>query len=350
MGRLAVVTFNLGGPDSPMAVQPFLFNLFHDPAIIGLPQPFRWLLAGLISRRRAPIAREIYAHLGGKSPLLELTQAQADALGLELSRGDDIVEVFVCMRYWHPMSDSVAAAVKAFEPDEVVLLPLYPQFSTTTVGSSLTDWRRAAAKIGLSAPTRAICCYPTGKGWISAQADLVGQAVADSPDQTRILFSAHGLPCKVVDGGDPYQWQVEQTAAAVVSAMGGHDDWAVCYQSRVGPLEWIGPSTEDELARAAKDGMGVIVVPIAFVSEHSETLVELDIEYRELADDLGLTVYVRVPAIGIHPAFIRGLAEAVRQARADRGSNPFGGREGARLCPAIFGKCPCSRFAAGVAQ
>ena len=350
MGRLAVVTFNLGGPDSPEAVQPFLFNLFHDPAIIGLAQPFRWLLAKLISRRRAPIAKAIYAHLGGKSPLLELTQAQADTLSRELARGDETVEVFVCMRYWHPMSDSVAAAVKAFGPDEIVLLPLYPQFSTTTVGSSITDWGRAAAKIGLSVPTRAICCYPIDGGWIAAQADLVGQAVADSPDGTRILFSAHGLPCKVVDGGDPYQWQVEQPAPAVVSAMGGHNDWAICYQSRVGPLKWIGPSTEDELARAAKDGTGVIVVPIAFVSEHSETLVELDIEYRELADALGLTVYVRVPAIGIHPAFISGLAKAVRQVRADQGSDPFGGAGGARLCPAIFSKCPCSRFAAGAAQ
>ena len=350
MGRLAVVTFNLGGPDSPEAVQPFLFNLFHDPAIIGLAQPFRWLLARLISRRRAPIAKAIYAHFGGKSPLLKLTQAQADTLARELARGDDTVEVFVCMRYWHPMSDSVAAMVKAFGPDQIVLLPLYPQFSTTTVGSSLTDWHRAAAKIGLSVPTRAICCYPIDRGWIAAQADLVGQAVADSPDETRVLFSAHGLPCKVVDGGDPYQWQVEQTAAAVVSAMGGHDDWAVCYQSRVGPLKWIGPSTEDELARAAKDGTGVIVVPIAFVSEHSETLVELDVEYRELADALGLTVYIRVPAIGIHPAFIEGLAEAVRQVRADQGPGPFGGAGGSRLCPAIFSKCPCSRSAAGASQ
>ena len=346
MARLAVVVFNLGGPDSPEAVQPFLFNLFHDPAIIGIPQPLRWLLARLISRRRAPTAQEIYGHLGGKSPLLEFTQAQSDALAEELSGGDDMVKVFVCMRYWHPMADAVAAAVQSYAPDEIVLLPLYPQFSTTTVGSSLKDWRRAAAKAGLSASTRAACCYPVDRGWIAAQADLVGQAVADVPDGARVLFSAHGLPRKVVDGGDPYQWQVERTAAAVVSAMGGHDDWMVCYQSRVGPLEWIGPSTEDELARAARDGTGVIIVPIAFVSEHSETLVELDIEYRELADDLGLSAYVRVPAVGTHPAFIGGLAETVSRVREGGGPNPFGGADGARLCPASFGKCPCSRSAA----
>ena len=341
MGRLAVVTFNLGGPDSLEAVQPFLFNLFHDPAIIGLPQPFRWLVAKLISRRRAPIAREIYSHLGGKSPLLEFTHAQATALAEELSGVDDSVEIFVCMRYWHPMADSVVTAVKAFDPDEIVLLPLYPQFSTTTVGSSLTDWHRAASKVNLSVTTHAICCYPVEKGWVAAQADLVTKAIANSPDRTRILFSAHGLPCKIVEGGDPYQWQVEQTAAAVVSAIGGHDDWVVCYQSRVGPLEWIGPSTEDELVRAAKDRSGVIIVPIAFVSEHSETLVELDIEYREMADELGLTTYIRVPAIGTHPEFIKGLADRIRQVRADRGPGPFGGAEGTRLCPASFNKCPC---------
>ena len=341
MGRLAVVTFNLGGPDSLEAVQPFLFNLFRDPAIIGLPQPFRWLVANLISRRRAPIAKEIYSHLGGKSPLLEFTEAQAKALAEELSGVDDTVEIFVCMRYWHPMADSVATAVKAFDPDEIVLLPLYPQFSTTTVGSSLMDWHRAAGKVNLSVRTHAICCYPVDKGWIAAQADLVTKAIANSPDRTRILFSAHGLPCKVIEGGDPYQWQVEQTAAAVVSAIGGYDDWAVCYQSRVGPLEWIGPSTEDELVRAAKDKSGLIIVPIAFVSEHSETLVELDIEYREMADELGLTTYIRVPAIGTHPAFIQGLADRIRHVRADRGPDPYGGAEGTRLCPASFNKCPC---------
>ena len=253
------------------------------------------------------------------------------------------------MRYWHPMSDAIVEDVKAFDPDEIVLLPLYPQFSTTTVGSSLRDWRRAATTTGLSAPTYSVCCYPTSNGWITAQADLIGQALTNEPGKVRILFSAHGLPRKVVNGGDPYQWQVEQTAAAVVSAMGGHDNWAVCYQSRVGPLEWIGPSTEDELTRAAKEGLGVIIVPIAFVSEHSETLVELDIEYQELAADLGLSTYVRVPAVGTHPAFIGGLAEIVRKVRGDASPVPFGGADGASLCPSRFGKCPCSRLAAELA-
>lgn len=346
MARLAVVLFNLGGPDSPDAVRPFLFNLFNDRAIIGLPGLLRWPLAQLISRRRAPVAQEIYAHLGGKSPLLELTQAQAAALAGELV-GEDTVEVFVCMRYWHPMSDAVAAAVKDFGPEEIVLLPLYPQFSTTTVASSLEDWRRAAARVGLSAPSRAVCCYPTESGWIAAQAALLRDALAEVEGPARVLFSAHGLPKKVVDAGDPYQWQVEQTAAAVVAALGGHDDWTVCYQSRVGPLEWIGPATEDELARAGADGVGVVVVPIAFVSEHLETLVELDIEYREEAAKLGVPGYVRVPAVGTHPDFIGGLAELVRAVRrAPETAGPYGGASGTRLCPAGGSGCPCREAAA----
>ena len=351
MRKLAVVLFNLGGPDAPDAVRPFLFNLFNDGAIIGAPQPLRWLLAQMISRRRAPVAREIYAHLGGKSPLLELTEAQAAALQSVLGADTDYdVRVFVCMRYWHPMSDDVAAAVKSFAPDEVVLLPLYPQFSTTTSGSSLADWRRAAARAGLDAPTHSVCCYPLEQGWIEAQADLVGQAIERAGPNTRVLFSAHGLPKKIVAGGDPYQWQVEQTAAAVVDRLGGLSDWTVCYQSRVGPLEWIGPATEDELGRAASDGVGVIIVPIAFVSEHSETLVELDIEYREEAEKLGVESYERVPAVGTHPAFIKGLAGRVRAVQDNPTHQPFGGSEGLRLCPATLGQCPCAAGATEAAE
>jgi len=344
MSRIAVVLFNLGGPDSPATVRPFLFNLFNDPAIISAPGPLRWLLAQFISRRRAPVAKEIYAHLGGKSPLLALTQHQADALQSALSHLGD-VQVFVCMRYWHPFSDAVAQAVKEFDPDEIVLLPLYPQYSTTTVKSSLADWQKAAARAGLSAPQQAVCCYPTATRWIAAQAALIRTALAGAEKSTRVLFSAHGLPKKIIAGGDPYVWQVEQTAAAVVAALGGLDDWVVCYQSRVGPLEWIGPATEDELARAGADGVAVCVVPIAFVSEHSETLVELDIEYRAVAAGLGVPVYTRVPAVGVHPDFIAGLAELVVSVLTDDAPNPYGGAGGGRLCPPELSACPCQQVA-----
>lgn len=254
MPKTAVVLFNLGGPDGPAAVRPFLFNLFNDRAIIGLPQPLRRLVAGLISGRRAPVAQEIYAHLGGGSPLLANTQAQAGALAAALA---DLapVQVFPCMRYWHPMSAAVAASVKAFAPDRIVLLPLYPQFSSTTTASSFGDWQRAARAAGLDAPTSLVCCYPSVPGFIEAAAALVAQSIAaarrDHPDTPyRVLFSAHGLPKKIVARGDPYPQQVEETAAAVARQLGlAEDGWLVCYQSRVGPLEWIGPATDAEIDR-----------------------------------------------------------------------------------------------------
>lgn len=347
MSKTAVVLFNLGGPDGPEAVEPFLFNLFNDPAIIGLPGPFRWLLAKLAAKRRAPVAREIYGHLGGGSPLPALTREQAAALEAQLnapgltSSGRDEYRVFVAMRYWRPFARETAAEVHAFGPDHVVLLPLYPQYSTTTSGSSIADWRRAAEQRGLAAETRVICCYPLAGGWIAAQADLLTRKLAEAGDaRPRVLFSAHGLPKKVVDRGDPYQWQVEQTAEKLAGAAGlGREDWRVCYQSRVGPLEWISPSLDEELERAAADGTGVAVVPIAFVSEHSETLVELDIEYAGRARELKLPAYSRVPAVGSHPDFISALADQVLSpAPGGDAPAPAGGN---RLCPAGLRQCPC---------
>jgi protoporphyrin/coproporphyrin ferrochelatase len=218
--KTAIVLFNLGGPDGPEAVQPFLFNLFNDPAIIGLPNPFRRLLAGLISRKRAPTAQKIYEEIGGKSPIMENTVAQANALEASLS-GHGEVKVFIAMRYWHPMADAVAKEVKDFAPDHIILLPLYPQFSTTTTGSSFKDWRRAAAAINLNAPTTEICCYPAQADFISAQAALI-RTYYDEAKQfgaPRILFSAHGLPEKIIKRGDPYQMQVEMTTQAVLKTL-----------------------------------------------------------------------------------------------------------------------------------
>ncbi len=313
--KLSIVLFNLGGPDSPEAVKPFLFNLFNDPAIIGLPGPLRWLVAKLISTRRAPVAREIYDHIGGASPLLDWTEQQAKALKDSLPEFDE-VQVEIAMRYWHPRASETVERVKAFGPDRVVLLPLYPQFSTTTTGSSLKEWAEQAERAGLTAPTMTVCCYPDNEGFVEASRDLIEQALADAEGiGLRLLFSAHGLPKKVIDGGDPYQRQVERSVAAVVKALDRPGlDYLTCYQSRVGPLEWIGPSTEEALAQAAQEGKSVMVIPIAFVSEHSETLVELDIEYAELAKELGILEYHRVPTVRVHPAFIDGLAGLVRLA------------------------------------
>ena len=341
MRKTAIVLFNLGGPDRPEAVRPFLFNLFNDPAIITAPGPLRWLLAQTISRRRAPIARKIYQELGGGSPLLANTMAQAEALeaALNAGGGESEFKVFIAMRYWHPMSDEAVRTVMAFGPNQMVLLPLYPQFSTTTTGSAVGDWTRAAAKAGLTAPTRSLCCYPTQPGFIAEVAGLLRAALAEAGDGPRVLFSAHGLPRKFIDGGDPYQWQIEQTAAAVVVALGAADlDWRVCYQSRVGPLEWIVPSTEAEIARAGAEGRSLIVVPIAFVSEHSETLVELDIEYRRLGEAKGVPSYTRVATVDTGAAFIEGLAGLVRAALT--GERACCSQDGGRLCPGQWRGCP----------
>lgn len=341
MSRVAIVLFNLGGPDEPAAVRPFLFNLFNDPAIINVPRPIRWLIAQAISRRRAPVARAIYAHLGGASPLLPNTMAQAEALSALLAERlpERDIRVFVSMRYWHPMSDTVARDVATWRPDEVLLLPLYPQFSTTTSASSVKDWQRAATASGLDIPGRTICCWPLHGGFVEAVAALTRDALDEAGDQARLLFSAHGLPKKIVDKGDPYQWQVERTCEAVAAKLGSADnDWVVCYQSRVGPLEWIGPSTDAEIVRAGADGVPVVVVPIAFVSEHAETLVELDIEYRRLAAAHGVPGYHRVPTVGSDARFIAGLADVVAGALARPAT--IAPDDGGRLCPAALVGCP----------
>ena len=328
--KLAVVLFSMGGPDRLEAVQPFLFNLFNDPAIFRLPRFPRWLLAWLVSRRRTKAATEIYRHLGGRSPLLENSLAQAQALETALG-GPERVRCFVAMRYWQPFADQVAGAVKAFDPDRIVLLPLYPQWSTTTSASSVADWQRAADKVGLAKPTRTLCCYPTDPGFIAALARMIGPLyrAAANHGPARLLFSAHGLPSSIVAAGDPYQWQCERTAEALVRALGIPSlDWVGCYQSRVGPLKWIGPETSAEIVRAGREGVAVVVVPIAFVSEHSETLVELDVEYRALAERSGVSAYLRVPTVSVAPEFIAGLARLVR---ADDAAAP--------MCPGRWSGC-----------
>src|SRR5690348_5577767 len=275
MSRTGIVLMNLGGPDSDGAVEPYLVNLFSDPAIIRLPNPLRWLIARLIARRRGPLARQIFAKIGGASPLLQNTQAQAAALARCL--GDDY-RIVIAMRYWAPRAAEAAAALKAMAVERIVLLPLYPQFSSTTTASSVLEWREAVKQVGLVVPTRAICCYPSEAGFIAAVARAIGRAIEEWPAEIgapRLLLSAHGLPQRIVAGGDPYQSQVEQTARAVSSALGRDIETVVCYQSRVGPLKWLMPAADAEIRRAGQERRGIIVAPIAFVSEHSETLVEL---------------------------------------------------------------------------
>lgn len=314
--RIAIVLFNLGGPDRLEAVEPFLFNLFSDRAILDMPNPFRRWLARGIARRRAPIARDIFERMGGRSPLLPNTLAQADRLTERLA-GLGEVRVWPCMRAWHPMSDEVAGEVKSFGPDQVVLLPLYPQFSTTTTASSIEDWHRAAKAAGLSAATTTIESYPDAPGFIKAIAELTHASLMTVPSRkwTRVLFSAHGLPKRVIRRGDPYVDHTRRTAEAVAKALGlRSEEWVLCFQSRVGPVAWVKPYTDDEIRRAGREGFGIVLVPIAFVSEHSETLVELDMEFRKVADRANVPFYIRVPTVGTHPAFIDALGALVEEA------------------------------------
>jgi len=335
--RVAIILFNLGGPDSLQSVRPFLFNLFNDKAIIGAPQPIRFFIAQLISRTREKLAQTNYAIMGGASPLLAETMKQAEALeGAVAQRATNVTfKCFPAMRYWKPFTKDAAKAAEAWGATDAILLPLYPQFSTTTTGSSLAAWKKAS-----KLPCSTICCHPTAANFAQAHADAITELwrVAGSPPNPRVLFSAHGLPQRVVDRGDPYQWQIEQSVAAVKRFLPADWETRLCYQSRVGPLKWLAPPIQDEIRAAAKDQRGIIVSPIAFVSEHVETLVELDVEYAHMAQALNVPFYLRAPALGVTPRFIDALADLVERALDAPGK--LQSELGGRFCPAQFGQCP----------
>jgi len=344
MKKNAVVLFNLGGPDSPKAVKPFLFNLFNDPFIVHMPQPFRSMLARIISTLRNKKAQAIYQYMGGKSPILEQTMLQAEALEKKLKEkasASEEYKVFVSMRHWHPMSNVVVKKVKAYDPDHVILLPLYPHFSTTTTGSAFYDWGVSAKANDLTAPTSKICCYPVDRGFVVSQVKLIKDMYWKAADlgKPRVLFSAHGLPEKIVRAGDPYQWQIEKSVAAIVNVLAIDElDWRICYQSRVGYLKWIGPSTEEEILQAGNDKIPLLVVPIAFVSEHSETLVELDIQYSTLAKAKGVPSYWRVPTLMVDEFFIETLSDLCINHDKNASVSSFSKEW---VCSQKFSQCPC---------
>jgi ferrochelatase len=332
--KIAVILLNLGGPDALSNVKPFLFNLFYDKAIITLPNPFRWMIAKLISSRREKIAQDIYSRIGGSSPIIKETEKQLGALKKKLDSkiyGQDI-KLFIAMRHWHPMSDEVAFKVKEYNPDKIILLPLYPQFSTTTTGSSVTDLTEAFKRHKVNAELKNICCYFDNDDFISAHAELILKSISELKSKDfRLLFSAHGLPKKTIESGDPYQWQIEQTVALVVKKLNIKNlDYRITYQSRVGPLEWIGPNTEEEIKEACQEQKALVVCPIAFVSEHVETLVELDIEYSEIAKEHKIE-YIRVPTLGVNEKFIEALADLVIKEVV--------GEVFMKKCPEAFCKC-----------
>ena len=314
--KKAIILFNLGGPDSLEAVQPFLFNLFNDPGIISLPSILRYPLAKFISKRRTPVAKAIYSEMGGKSPILEETQSQADALEKTLKRESDEYKCFIVMRCWKPRAINVIKKVKEFNPQQIILLPLYPQYSNATSGSSIKEWLDICKKEKLNTETKTICCYPTEKDFILAYANLIKDKInVNKLAETTLIFSAHGLPENKIKQGDPYQWQVENTVNHLVKKLSIKNlNYILSYQSRVGPLKWIGPSTETIIKEEAKKQKIIVVVPVAFVSEHSETLVELDIEYKKLAIENGSKDYVRVPAVTANKDFINSLKSSILSA------------------------------------
>jgi ferrochelatase len=342
--KRAVILFNLGGPDKIDNVEPFLFNLFNDPAILNLPTILRYPLAKLISNRRAPVAKKIYEELGGSSPILKLTKEQSEALETKLNQAqtDSEYKCFIVMRCWNPRANDVIKEVQSFNPEEIILMPLYPQYSAATSGSSIKEWKDICKKNNYKVKTSTICCYPTDRNFINAHTREIIKKIKNVKN-FKLIFSAHGLPEKNIKKGDPYQWQVEQSVNKIVESLNIENlDWILSYQSRVGPLKWIGPSTEDIIIKNSKIGKHIVLVPIAFVSEHSETLVELDIEYKEIADANGCKNYTRVPALGINEDFIKAMSELIIK------KNEYKFRENLYppkiQCPSNFKKCPCLNY------
>jgi len=319
-GRVAVVLFQLGGPDSPEAVEPFLYNLFLDPDIIDFPfaRLAREPLARFISSRRSRTVADKYREIGGKSPILELTQQQAAALEQEL-RPDLDAKVYIAMRYWHPMTEATVRQVLQDKPDRVVLLPLYPQYSKTTTGSSLNEWNRWSSALGLDAiPQKAIYQFHNHPLYVESLADRIGESLDTHWSRAKarvvLVFSAHGVPMSVVRSGDPYRDHIEETVELVMKRGGWENQHTVCYQSKVGPAKWLRPSLNETITLLAHEGKrDALIIPVAFVSDHIETLHEINIEAREFAHKVGITNFSMSSGLNSHPTFIRALAELVRE-------------------------------------
>jgi ferrochelatase len=335
---LGVVLMNLGGPDSLAAVEPFLKNLFADPDVIQLPPVVRWfqpLFARLIAQGRGPKARAAYEQIGGRSPITEESTAQAEGVAVELSRRGWRAHGVVAMGCWHPFSDEAVARLIEVGIRRAVAIPLFPQYSRSTTGSSFVALDRAIARATAAARAQGddagapleiarVERYPVAPGYLEAVAERVRTAAATVPLAERpsvpVLFSAHGLPESYIQRGDPYLDEIRTTVVAVATRLGLGERARLCFQSRVGPQRWLGPTTEEALDAVAKEGhRSVVVVPIAFTGEHIETLQEIDILYKEHAARAGITCFARARTVGTHPAFIGALADLAEAAARDHG-------------------------------
>ena len=318
MGRIGVLLLNLGGPDKIEDVRPFLYNLFSDPEIIRLPvKALQKPLAWSISTLRAKRSQENYLEIGGGSPLRTITEDQADALQAKLQEMGHDAKVYVGMRYWHPFTEEAIAQIKRDEITEVVVLPLYPQFSISTSGSSF----RVLEQMWSTDPDlkhieyKIVPSWYKNSGYLESMADLIAKELDEfpNPNEVEVFFSAHGVPVSYVEeAGDPYKQQIEECTHLIMQSLGRSNSYTLAYQSKVGPVEWLQPYTDDALEKLAERGVkDLVVVPISFVSEHIETLQEIDIEYREVAESAGIENFHRVPALNVHPGFIDSLADIV---------------------------------------
>jgi len=325
MGRLGVLLLNLGGPDKLEDVRPFLYNLFADPEIIRLPSPLLQApLAWLISTLRAKKSRENYKKIGGGSPLRRITEDQGEALKSQLQQNGYDAKVYIGMRYWHPFTEEAIAKIKQDKIEDLVILPLYPQFSISTTGSSL----RLLDRIWKSDPELQKVKYTIVPSWydhvgyLQSMADLISKTLdkVENPSTAHIFFSAHGVPVSYIEeAGDPYQKEIETCAALIMQKLDRPNPYKLAYQSRVGPVEWLQPYTDAAIKELAQQNVKeLVVVPISFVSEHIETLEEIDGEYREIAEQAGITTFARVPAPDTDPAFIKALFDIVVTALGDR--------------------------------
>ncbi|NDJ16378.1 ferrochelatase [Myxacorys almedinensis] len=321
MGRIGVLLLNLGGPDKLEDVRPFLYNLFSDPEIIRLP--FSWLqspLAWMISSLRAKKSKANYQQIGGGSPLRRITEEQASALEDKLRQQGHDATVYIGMRYWHPFTEEAIAQIKRDRIEKLVVLPLYPQFSISTSGSSFRLleqlWDKDPALQAIDYTL--VPSWYERSGYLRAMADLIADEIdrAPDPDGVHVFFSAHGVPVSYVEeAGDPYQREIEDCTTLIMQTLNRPNEYTLAYQSRVGPVEWLKPYTEDAIEDLAAQGIKTLaVVPISFVSEHIETLQEIDMEYREIAEEAGIEHFQRVAALNTHPVFIEDLANLVTDA------------------------------------
>lgn len=323
--RIGVLLFNLGGPETLDDVRPFLFNIFSDPDIIRLPwRALQKPLAWLISTQRHKKSRGYYEQIGGGSPLRRITEEQARALERVLASRNINARAYVGMRYWNPFIEEALDQIRRDQIDHLVVLPLYPQFSVSTTGSSLNRMHAIAAATGYRLPpTSVICSWEADVNYIEAMAAAAREELARFPDQdpsrTHTLFSAHSVPVRYIDEGDPYLDHTKTTVELVMERLGVHRPHSLSFQSKVGPVEWLTPATNEAIPKLAREGVSqLMLVPVSFVSEHSETLYEMDILYRDLAIESGIVHYRRVPTMNCRADFIEALATLVERALPSR--------------------------------